>query len=607
MVRWAFGVSLVVLILVVVVTQLAPGYVRGRLVEQLEERLATEVQVDSVEIHYFRLAATVHTLAFDDGRLAVSVGEVEVDAPWDIMVRGDARPTVVIRRPVVALSPNDTPIEAPEGSGSLDDFESLEVVDGSFSFRVVTNTGPSELVVTGISAYLDHPRLGSSQMATRVHAEASLPDGGSLVADGQVSSTQPRLAWRLRFELKRLQLAPFNNLWTDIVEMDVERGSLSAKGELLRTTAHLRGRVTPQFHDLLMLGPEEDAPHPMGEALFGHMLASANSTIEINRPLNAGSTLAFATLLSADWKELVAALIKRGYSRRLDTLVGYEAQIGEVEIDFGMGLLTLLDVQLVNESHAVDIPFVSVPRIDVVFDEQVTDRNARAYKHVTLWEPTLTFIVGETGKQSQVTFDEDWLDKISAIPFKTRDLVVHDGRVEYWDYRHEEPVGFFVSDIDLEGREMAADLHAPGHRGARLSGSGKVMGKGTATIDVAYEPRASMPNIDLDLFLLPLPLDALNPVLSTYAEVEAESGALGFSANIDARRLKVKASVVPTVVAPKLRKAPGARRNFRHVALERRIKKLRGRLIDLSYEMEPGEGVLHEFFPEFLIAAIRER
>jgi len=608
--RWARGLAgtgVFVLVLVLVAMSLAPGIIHDRLEARLQERLGPAAQVGEIELHYLSLALTIHEISLESGRVGVDIDAAEIDWPLRALVRSDVRPAVVLHRPRVVYTTDREPKPKDDQPTRLDLFDSLQIIDGSVQMEVTTPSGATVAGMTEIEAMLTNPQFGSSQMGTRLNLEAELPGEGHLRLEGQVSSTQPRLAWRLRFDLRRLKLSDFNNLWMDIVEMDVESGSLSVRGELLRTTAHLRGRITPRFDGLVLLDPNEDARHPMGEALLEHMLVGATATIDVNQDLEAGSTLTFNKLLATDWRMLVAALIKRGYSRRLDTLDGYEAEIGDVEIDFGMGLLTLYEVQLINESLAVDVPFVSVPRIDVMFDRQVTERGAKAYKHVTLWEPTVTFVAARKGSESQIRFDERWVDKISALPFKTRDLIVHDGRVEFRDHRHAEPVHFFVSDIELVGAEMAADLHAPGFRGARLSGSCKLMGVGHATIAVAFEPRAPLPNLDLDLFLPPLSLEVLNPVLRTYAEVEADAGALGFSAHISARNLHAEASVVPTVVGPKLHSVEYARKKFRHVMIERRLKRLRGRAVDVEFEMEPGEGVLHEFFPAFLVAALRER
>jgi len=600
--------TLLLTIATVVVTQMAPGWIANAVRSRLEERMGTEVAVGDVEIHWSRLAASVQDIHFDDGWLEVGIGEVEADLSWRALVRSDIRPDIFVRQPELILRADRDPEQKAKGDdGKLDMFHELTVEGGSFHVQLTTPSGMTDFAIEDISATLFNETVGSSQMGTHVEAAAKLPEGGSLSVEGQMSGTQPRLAWRFRFDVDQLALTPFNRLWTDLVEMDVESGTLSVEGELLRTTDHLRGRIHPAFENLVMLGDNEDAAHPIGEALFGHMLTGANSTIEINRALAAGSTLTFEELLATDWKQIVAALIQRGYTRRLDTLVGYEAVIGDVEIGFGMGMLTLLDVKLVKDNRKIDEPFVSVPRIDVMFDKAVAERGAKAYKHVTLWEPRLTIIAGQTGEESQIRFDERWIDKISALPFKTRSLTVHDGQVEYRDERHEYPVRFFVNGIELEGTDMAEGIHPLGTRGARLNGKATIMGVTDATVDVAFEPKAEPPNVDLDLSVAPMPLTEINPLMVTYAQVQADDGAIGLAAHITAQNLQVQASVSPTILAPKLRAVEGSRYKLRHLMLERRLRKLRGRSIDLDFVMEAGEGILHEFFFELMLGAVRER
>ena len=209
-----------------------------------------------------------------------------------------------------------------------------------------------------------------------------------------------------------------------------------------------------------------------------------------------------------------------------------------------------------------------------MFDRAVTERGAKAYKHVTLWEPRLTIIAGQTGAESQIRFDERWIDKISALPFKTRSLTVHGGRVEYRDERHELPVSFFVTDIELEGSDMAEGLHASGTRGARLTGAASIMGVTDATVDVAFEPRAEPPNVDLDLSVAPMPLTEINPLMATYAEIEANDGrdrTGGAHHRARLQRAGERVTDDPLAEAWGRWKRPGIR--LRHLMLERRLRK----------------------------------
>ena len=236
----------------------------------------------------------------------------------------------------------------------------------------------------------------------------------------------------------------------------------------------------------------------------------------------------------------------------------------------------------------------------MVFDPEVATE-APAYKHVTLWEPTLTFVSGVEGVETEIKFDDTWIDTISAIPFQTRDLTIHEGRVDLWDFRSEEPISVSVTEIELVAEEMATDLHDPGVRGAQLSATAKVLDEAHASIHVVFEPGAPTPNIDIDMMLEPLQLTSLAPLLRVFAGVDAVSGHVGLAANIDVYRGRVKASVSPDVHRPKL-KPLGREHMLRRIIISSALRRLRARGLELRYSMEPGQGVLHEFFPELLKA-----
>jgi hypothetical protein len=387
--------------------------------------------------------------------------------------------------------------------------------------------------------------------------------------------------------------------------MDVDRGLVSIDGELTRGPERLRGRVRPHFEDVALLGTDEDALHPMAEALFGHMLMGSRSTITIDRPMT-GERASLPELLETDWQTLIQQAIKKGYARRLSTLRGFTASIGDVSVDFSHGLLQLLDVVVDTETPVIELPLISIDRVDVVFDPAVAHAGAAAYKHVTLWEPTLTFITGVDDADNQLQFDESWLDTISAIPFPTRDLTVHEGRIDLWDIRHEEPVNVSVSDIELEGREMARQLHAAGVRGAELSGTATVLDEAKASIRVVYEPRTAVPNLDVDMRLEPLQLLTLAPALQVFAGVDAVGGEVGFSAHLAARDHEVKARVVPDVHRPEL-KALGRGRMLRKLIIGRALRRMRSHVLEFEYSTKPNRGLLQEFFPQLIQAVFRGR
>lgn len=609
--RWPWWVLAVLLLLGAAATFVvwrAPGFIAARMKARLSNSWAAAVEIDRVEIAWSRMSIHAYGLRFDDEvRLKVEIESVEIDLSWNDLW-DSPRPTIVVNRPVITFEAKPAPArEQPEQD--LAAFESIEIIDGSLELVLSTQRGPTSVELTGISATVENRRSPggdrSAALDLDISAHAAIGATGALRVEGRTSSSTPATAWRVRFELERFELATLNRLWLDIVEMDVDRGYLNLDGELSRSLTRLRGRIRPRFEEVTMLGADEQALHPMAEALFGHMLMGARSTISIDREMT-GEPSSLSELLDTDWQTLLQGAIKRGYARRLSTLRGFTATIGDVRVDFGQGLLQLFDVVVDTEQPVIDTPLVSIDQVDVLFDPAVTQAGSRAYKHVTLWRPTLTFATGVEGSNNRLQFDESWVDTISAIPFPTRDLVVHEGRIDLWDIRHEEPVNISVSEIELEGQEMARDLHPAGVRGARLDATAVVLDEADASVHVVYEPRAAIPNLDMDMKLEPLALTTLAPALQVFVGVDAVGGRVGLSAHLSARNYEITAKVVPDVQRPKLRTL-GRGRALRKMILGRALRRMQSHMIEMRYSMEPDEGLLNKFFPQLIQAVFLGR
>jgi len=608
--RWPWVVAAVLVLLTVaavVVVVRAPHFLRKRLEQRLSEALAGPVVVERVDVLWTELMIVAHDVRFDDEvRLEVDIERVEVHLSWDDLT-GDLEPVLSIHHPHVTLEAKPGPDRPPREGKGLEQFEAIEILDGELEVVIETSRGPTYIDISEIDLHLRPNDLATQNAELDLEFEVygRLGEAGRLSADGRTSSRKPAETWSFRFEVERFDLATLNWLWLDLLEMDVDHGALSLAGQLTRTPGHLRGGIRPNFEDLSLLGAHEDALHPMAEALFGHMLMGSSSTIPIDRPMTVDSNTSLPELLETDWRTIVRDVIRSGYARRLNKIEGFTARIGDVGVDFSQGLLQLFDVVVDTQHPIIDIPLIQIDRVDVVFDPAVTVPDAAAYKHVTLWRPTLTFTTGSDESDNRIQFDETWIDKISAIPFATRDLIVHDGRLDIWDVRNDEPLNVHVGGIEMVGEEMALGLHPVGVRGARLHGTGMILDEGYASIHVVYEPRSVDPNLDLDLQVDPLSLTALAPALQTYAGVDAIGGKVGLTAHISARNYAVEATVVPEVRQPQLRSMGG--RGLRKLVLKRALRHLKSHTIDLHYTLSAGDGVLHEFFPELIKAVFMDR
>lgn len=587
----------------------APFVVASILERVLSERVDAPVEIEDLDVSVLDpgfVATGVRTL-HADGVASFDIARVEASWAWSELVRFDVRTRIAIVEPRVVVDLDASRAKVPTMKGvEIDRLASFEIVDGVLDFAIDTASGRSELRLSAVQVGLFATSWDAGRHAD-LDVSAQVGKAGSLAVTGRIASAVAAQEWELQIELDDLDLRPLNAVWLDLLEMDVERGRLDVKGELRRNRDRLEGELSPRFEELAFLGHAESARHGMGEALFGQMLAGAESTIEIDREIGLETGATLAEIFDTKWEDIIAGIIQRGYSRRLSTLRGFDAEIGNVEVEFDEGLIVLEKIVLTRKSRRVGVPFLKVERLEVLFDPQVADASGdEAFKHVVMWKPELTLVKGLDESRSQLRFDPDWVDKISALPFKTRDVIVHDGRITYFDETENEPIKFFVSDMELVGTELARGICEKGTRCAMLQGTAKAQGMATMTVAIAYEP-GELANADVRFSVETIPIEELEPLLRAKAGVEVEGGAFELSGHVVAANRHVDAKIEPRVYGVLLQPVDERRvRELTKNVIERRLRRLGGRTLEISYDYGPDEKAFGSFASMLVHVAVQQ-
>ena len=587
----------------------APFIVAATLERVLSDRVDAPVEIGDLDVHVLDpgFVATGVRTVHDSGVASFEIGRVEASWAWSELVLFDVRTRIAVVEPHVVVDVDASRAKVPTMKGAeIDRLASFEIVDGVLEFAIDTPSGRSELRLSAVQVGLFATSWDAGRHAD-LDVSAQVGEAGSLTVTGRLASAVAAQEWELEIDLDDLDLRPLNAVWLDLLEMDVERGRLDVKGELRRNRDRLHGELSPRFEELAFLGDAESARHGMGEALFGQMLAGAESTIEIDREIGLETGATLAEIFDTNWEDIIAGIIQRGYSRRLSTLRGFDATIGNVEVEFDEGLIVLEKIVLTRKSRRVGVPFLKVARLEVLFDPQVADASGdEAFKHIVMWKPELTLVKGLDESRSQLRFDPDWVDKISALPFKTRDVIVHDGRITYLDETENEPIKFFVSNMELVGTELARGLCEKGTRCAMLQGTAKAQGIATMTVAIAYEP-GELANADVRFSMETVPLEELEPLLRAKAGVEVEGGAFELHGHVVAANRHVEAKIDPRVYGVLLQPVDERRvREMTKNVIERRLRRLGGRTLELSYDYGPDEKAFGSFASMLVHVAVQQ-
>ncbi len=586
------------LALVILFALLAPLVVAAVIEARLAARLDTDVKIGDVDFDLMLPGLVVEDVEFI-ARETVDVELTEVLIAWSWRtVLGGAPPVIEVRAPHlrIRIDPRNLPEPQEREPVSLSGFQSIRVEGGSVAVELQTLHEPLLLEVTDIQATLRNASRLSNDLTTRLEASASVGAEGRLRVGASFAPSNPQSSWGVEFTLDNLDVVALNPLWNSILEMDLSEGTLSLRGELSLEKRRLRGRIEPKFTNLLMLDHDESARHPMGEAIFGEMLSGAKNAIvfDVSTDGDGDEEGGLDQLMVADWESVIERLIQRGYTRQLDSLVGYESSIGGVDVDFRTGLLLLRDVSIFRDTGLLEVPFFHVDELEVRFDESVVDAGIESYKHIVLRKPVLTFVAHEDEDRRQMAFDPEWPTKVSSLPFQTADLRIEDGTLRFIEHRGEQVQEVAILNIQLDGERMARNLSPPGERQATIEGSGMVLGRSMARVSVEYEPMSEKGNTHFQFELDPLPLAILNPLARTHAGIDASAGTVGISATFDSFEGVVNAEVTLQAVAVQLigENEKSIEHPVRELLLTSRIRNLHGKKLGVEFERDYNTGLL---------------
>lgn len=217
-------------------------------------------------------------------------------------------------------------------------------------------------------------------------------------------------------------------------------------------------------------------------------------------------------------------LVEQYVNRTLSGLEDYSGHVASVDLAIWRGNYTLESLRISKLAKGVPHPFVSVPRLNISIEwgallrgELVAEIQAR--------NPRLVFIDAESEEQSQTGLGPNWADKLKALaPFRFNKITVEEGRLEFRNAESQPPVELFVSNIEVVAENLTNVRRRQSDVFATVAARGLVMGETPISANARFDPIIDPPEIEVDAELEAMPLSELNPLLNSYANVDAEAG-----------------------------------------------------------------------------------
>ncbi len=238
-----------------------------------------------------------------------------------------------------------------------------------------------------------------------------------------------------------------------------------------------------------------------------------------------------AAIVLVEW--IAPLFILKSLNKKLNKNPQFQNYVGGLDINILSGGYTLKDFEIRRLRGDSSLPIFTAKSIDVSLKWRAL-LSGRRTGEISLEEPALYF-VEQFRKQKKKPKP---LDKILArfYPFPIDFLRIQEGAIHYQDFGEDVPIHVFVDKLDGEARGLAALRSTDSsERRASVWITGRAMGKAPLKIDMALVPGAPYPDLDLKMTLGDLQLTTFNGLFRAYAQLDVETGTVGFSSHIEAR------------------------------------------------------------------------
>ena len=108
--------------------------------------------------------------------------------------------------------------------------------------------------------------------------------------------------------------------------------------------------------------------------------------------------------------------LQRYVNRTIDRSPEYDGRVGEIEVQLLRGAYSIHDLKIVKTTHRVPVPFFEGKRVDFSMQWDALWKGALRGE-MTMIEPKLNFVDGETEEEDQTGENQPWLRVVrSPLP-----------------------------------------------------------------------------------------------------------------------------------------------------------------------------------------------
>ncbi len=236
--------------------------------------------------------------------------------------------------------------------------------------------------------------------------------------------------------------------------------------------------------------------------------------------------------------------IEETINQRLADLGDYEGQVSDVNLKLWRGAYELMDLEIVNKSGSVPLPFFSVDIIDLAISWEALWHGA-VVAEVTFNQPILSFV--DTREDTDQTgAGTDWREALQRIvPIRINQLLIREGSLQFRNFDSNPPVDVRVVDIEGVIKDLNNINRSSGSQPAVMSIEGSVLGQASASLSGQLDPLGDFRNFRFALKVTDIDLRRLNDVAQAYGNFDFQGGSADFLMELEANEGQLQGYAKP--------------------------------------------------------------
>jgi hypothetical protein len=212
--------------------------------------------------------------------------------------------------------------------------------------------------------------------------------------------------------------------------------------------------------------------------------------------------------------------------RHLASLESYTGGVEDIDVALLGSSCTAHHVRLDKRNGKVEQPLLAADRVTVGIDWSAL-LHGEFVGDILVVRPVLNFVDGHDEAGDQFGAGPDWpalIDRL--VPFRINNFDVEDGTFSLHRAGEDDGNGRLVSlhSAVLHARDFTNIRESKEPVYATLTLDGVVQEEGKLHLFSEIDPLSDPPVLTLDAEIIDLPLTELNPLLRSYANVDAEAG-----------------------------------------------------------------------------------